>query len=156
MYLGTKPADLITHKESRSFSQGRETNHLLNISPVSQSCRLCRQPEPTAKSLSALFPSQKGGEQLRTAPGETHGPEELRAHRWSLQRGTRMSENMCLCKCVSSVWGGNRASKDKDREEKGFCMGRQLCSEPFTKVNVLCPPLLLPGPASLLPLPDLL
>lgn len=33
--------------------------------------------------------------------------------------------------CV--VW---EQGEDKDQEEKGFCMGRQLCSEPFT--NVMC------------------
>lgn len=40
MHLGTKSAYLVTHKWSRSFSQGRETNYLLNISLISQSHRL--------------------------------------------------------------------------------------------------------------------
>lgn len=34
---------------------------------------------------------------------------------------------------------GWEQGKDKDPEEKGFCMGRQLCSEPFTKVMCCTP-----------------
>lgn len=118
---------------SGSFSQGRETNCLLNISPVNQSHRLCRQAEPTAKSFSARFPSQKG---RRAADDNT------RKNTWARRAQSIQVEpakgNMYVREHVSVQVCEHRAGweqgKDKDREEQGFCMGRQLCSEPFTKV----------------------
>lgn len=46
-------------------------------------------------------------------------------------KGEHVCQRTCLCKCEHHV--GWERGKDKNREEKGFCMERQLCSEPFTK-----------------------
>lgn len=56
--------------------------------------------------------------------------------------GACKMEHVCqrthLCKCVSTVWGGNRV-RTRTRRIKGFVWEVKLCSELFTKVMCCAP-----------------
>jgi len=97
--------------------------------------------EPTATSLSACFPSQKG-EQLRIAPGKKGQQAALRASRGPADGHVCQRACVRLCECVCSRGGGDGHGTDYGPEGRKRLLQVKpaLLSEPFAEVTRVAAP----------------